>query len=166
VAAVVVQEIPLGDPRMREFVAFHWRHYRGHPAWVPQLDGELLGNRLLGIKGLLTPDHPYHRNASATHFLASRNGTALGRISAVVPDRFNGHHGCKLACFGFFETVPDEAVAHALLGAVADWARARGVAVLRGPGEYGGRAGAPTVTVTSCDSPGCCVIVVASTASA
>ena len=50
-ARPTVREIPLGDPRLRDFVRFHWRHYRGHPRWVPQLDGDLLGNRLLGLPG-------------------------------------------------------------------------------------------------------------------
>lgn len=135
-APVVIQEIPLGDARMRDFVAFHWRRYRGHPAWVPQLNGDLLGNRLLGLHGLLTPSHPYHRSAIATHFLASRDGVAVGRVSALMHERFDRHYGCRIAFFGFFETIEDEGVAHALLQAAADWARSRGAEVLRGPGEY------------------------------
>jgi len=135
-AAVTIQEIPLGDARMRDFVAFHWRHYRDHALWVPQLDGDLLGNRLLGLQGLLTPGHPYHRSASATHFLASRNGVPDGRISVVINARFDARYGARHAFFGFFETVEDEPVAHALLGAAAAWARAHGAALLRGPGEY------------------------------
>lgn len=134
--SVTIQEVPLGDPRMREFVAFHWRHYRGHPRWVPQLDGDLLGNRLLGMPGLLTPQHPYHRDAQATHFLAQRDGDTVGRVSVVIHERFDRHYDGRFAFFGFFETVDDERVAHALLGAAADWARAKGATVLRGPGEY------------------------------
>ena len=133
---VVIHEIPLGDPRLRDFVAFHWRHYRGHPSWVPQLNGDLLGNRLLGLQGLLTSSHPYHRSAVASHFLASRGGAVVGRVSALVHERFDRHYGCRVAFFGFFETIDDEGVAHALLQAAADWARARGATVLRGPGEY------------------------------
>ena len=135
-APVVIHEIPLDDPRMRDFVAFHWRRYRGHPAWVPQLNGDLLGNRLLGLQGLLTPSHPYHRSAVASHFLASRDGAVVGRVSALVHERFDHRYRCRMAFFGFFETIEDEGVAHALLQAAADWARSRGATVLRGPGEY------------------------------
>ena len=28
--AVRVEEVPLGDPRIRDFVRFHWDHYRGN----------------------------------------------------------------------------------------------------------------------------------------
>ena len=117
-------------------MAFHWRHYRGNPHWVPQLNADLLGSRLLGERGLLEPAHPYHRSATATHFLARRGGTPVGRVSALIHDRFDRHYGVRMAFFGFFETVDDEAVAHALLAAAAGWARARGATTLRGPGEY------------------------------
>lgn len=135
-ADVVIDPIPLGDPRMREFVRFHWRHYRGNPHWVPQLNAELLGNRWLGIVGLLTPAHPYHRSARAMHFLARRGRTTVGRVSALVHERFDRHVGDRVAFFGFFETIDDPAIARALLTAAADWARAQGARVLRGPGEY------------------------------
>jgi GNAT superfamily N-acetyltransferase len=134
--ALTLREIPLGDPGMRDFVRFHWRHFHGNAHWVPQLNGDLLGNRLLGLEGLLTPRHPYHRTAHATHFLALRGREAVGRVSVVTHDRFDAHHGTRMAFFGFFETIDDVEVARALLGAAADWARSRGATTLRGPGEY------------------------------
>ncbi|MRS12832.1 MAG: hypothetical protein EG823_07145 [Actinobacteria bacterium] len=136
-AAVRVEEIPLGDPRIKDFVAFHWKHYRNDPYWVPQLNADLLGNKLLGMKGLLTPGHPYHESAGATHFIAYRGAEAVGRVSAVVNHRFNDYYNAKIAFFGFFETIEDYAVAEALLSTARDWAKAHGAEVLRGPGEYG-----------------------------
>lgn len=135
-APVAITEIPLGDPRIKEFVAFHWKHYRGDPRWVPQLNADLLGNKLLGMKGLLTPEHPYHQSAKATHFMAHRDGTPVGRISVVVNERFNNYYDVKHANFGFFEVIEDYEVASALLDAARDWGRAQGMTVLRGPGEY------------------------------
>jgi hypothetical protein len=134
---VTITEIPLGDPRITEFVAFHWRHYRGNAHWVPQLDMDLLGNRLLGSKGLLRPEHEYHRTATTTHFMAHRNGEAAGRVSVSINHRFNDYYDTKIAFFGFFEVVEEYAVAEALLDAARDWAKANGATVLRGPGEYG-----------------------------
>jgi GNAT superfamily N-acetyltransferase len=134
--ATSLRQIPLGDAHMRDFVRFHWRHYRGNVHWVPQLDGDLLGNRVLGLEGLLTPAHPYHRTARTTHFLAHRAGRPVGRVSVAIHDRFDAHHHTKLAFFGFFEAIDDEEVARALLDAAADWARGQGATTLRGPGEY------------------------------
>jgi GNAT superfamily N-acetyltransferase len=133
---VRIDEVPLGDPRIKDFVAFHWAHYHGNPHWVPQLDADLLGNKLLGMTGLLTPEHPYHQTADATHFMAFHGDKPVGRISAVINHRFNDYYGTKLGFFGFFETIEDYAVAEALLDAAKAWAKAHGAEVLRGPGEY------------------------------
>jgi len=53
---------------------------------------------LLGLTGLLTPAHPYHRQAEVTHFLARAGRRLLGRVSAAVNHRFD-HHQVKM---GFF----------------------------------------------------------------
>ncbi len=135
--AVRIDEIPLGDPRIKDFVGFHWKHYRFNPYWVPQLNADLLGNRVLGMKGLLTPAHPYHETADVTHFLAYADGAIAGRISVAINHRFNDYYKMKVAFFGFFECIEEYAVAEALLAAARDWAKAHGAEVLRGPGEYG-----------------------------
>ena len=131
-----VDEIPLGDPRIRVFARFPWRLYRRDPLWTPPLMGDLLGHRLLGLVGLLTPQHPYHRNAEVIHFLAWRDGEPVGRISAAINHRFNDYYHCKTGFFGFFEVIEDYSVAEVLLDRAKEWVRERGMTVLRGPGEY------------------------------
>ena len=78
-----IEEIPLGDSRIKAFADLPWRLYRDDPCWTPPLCGDLLGNRFFGLVGLLTPEHPYHREAEVTHFLAWRGGQTVGRISAA-----------------------------------------------------------------------------------
>lgn len=131
-----IEEISLGASRMKEFVAFPWKLYRGDRCWTPPLRGDLLGNRLLGLIGLLTPKHPYHRHAKVTHFLAQRLGESVGRISASINYRFNNHHGTHIGFFGFWETINDYQVASALLDRAQGWVKNEGMSVLRGPGEY------------------------------
>lgn len=135
-AAIQIVEIPLGDPRIKDFVKVAWQLNEGDLFWTPQLDADLLGNKVLGIVGLLTPEHPYHRTAEVTHFIAYRDGKAVGRVSGSINERFNEYYYGKFAFFGFFECVNDQAVANALLDAVRDWARRKGADTLRGPGEY------------------------------
>jgi GNAT superfamily N-acetyltransferase len=133
---VTIEEFGLGDPRIREFAHLPWRLYRGDPCWTPPLDADLLGSRLLGAKGLLTADHPYHRDADVTHFIARRGGRSVGRVSAAVNRRFNDHYGSRTGFFGFFEVEDDPEAAAALLDAARDWLKARGMETMRGPGEY------------------------------
>jgi GNAT superfamily N-acetyltransferase len=134
--SVSIEEFGLGDPRIKEFVAFPWRLNRNDPCWTPPLNADLLGNRLLGAKGLLTADHPYHEAAEVTHFLARRGGRAVGRLSAAINRRFNEYHGTRLGFFGFFEVEEDYEAAAALLDAAKAWIAARGMTAVRGPGEY------------------------------
>lgn len=135
-ANVDIVEVPLGDPRIKDFVKVAWSLNHGDPFWTPQLDADLLGNKVLGITGLLTPEHPYHRTADVTHFIAYRAGKAVGRVSGSINDRFNEYYYGKFAFFGFFECINDQQVANALLDAVRAWGEAKGADTLRGPGEY------------------------------
>ncbi len=135
-AEFFIEEIPLGDGRLRDFVEVPWRLYRGDPCWTPPLRSDYLGSKLLRLVGLLTPQHPYHQHAEVTHFLARRDSDLLGRISAATNHRFNDYHHSQIGFFGFFETVEDFDVARALLDAARNWVRERGMKVLRGPGEY------------------------------
>lgn len=131
-----IEEIPLGDPRLKNFVKFHWQLYKGDPCWTPPLNGDLLGNRILGFKGLLTCNHPYHRHAEVTHFLAWQGKKMVGRISASENKLFNEHYKTSIGSFGFFEVINDYEVARKLLDCARQWIEKRGLAVMRGPGEY------------------------------
>ncbi len=131
-----IEEIPLGSSRIKIFVSFPWTLYHHHPLWTPPLNGDLLGNRLLGLVGLLTPQHPYHQHAEVTHFLAWQNGKPVGRVSAAINHRFNDYYRVKIGFFGFFEVIDDFNVAQALLDKAQNWIKERGMTVMRGPGEY------------------------------
>lgn len=135
---LAIEEFPLGDPRIREFVELPWRLYRGDPYWTPPLNADLLGSRLLGTKGLLTSEHPYHAHARVTHFLARRGGRVVGRISAAINDRFNDYYGSyvRIGSFGFFEVDDDYEAAATLLDAAREWLTGRDMSCMRGPGEY------------------------------
>jgi len=121
---------------MKAFVDLPWWLYRGDPCWTPPLKGDLLGNRLLGLVGLLSREHPYHNHADVTHFLAWQDGKPVGRISAAINKRFNSYHHTNIGFFGFFEVIYDFNVAKALLDRARLWVKERGMTVLRGPGEY------------------------------
>lgn len=133
---LAIEEFGLGDARIREFVAFPWELYRNDPQWTPPLNADLLGSRLLGLSGLLTAEHPYHRHAEVTHFLARRGTRVVGRVSAAINRRFNDFHGVELGSFGFFECENDFEAAATLLDAAYGWCKSRGMSAMRGPGEY------------------------------
>lgn len=132
-----LEQIELGSPRLREFVRVAWKLHRGDPYWTPPLDADLLGSKLLGTKGLLTAEHPYHGHAEVTHWIAWRGDEPVGRISASIDRFFNEFHGTNLGFFGFYDCIEDAGVSAVLLDAARAWIAERGMDAMRGPGEYG-----------------------------
>jgi len=131
-----INQLELGERGLEDFVQVPWTLFRGDPCWTPPLRAELLGSRLLGITGLLTREHPYHRDAEVTHFVARDGDKLLGRVSAAVNRRYNEFYKSKTGFFGFFDVAPDPDVAKALLDRATAWVRERGMERIMGPGGY------------------------------
>ncbi len=110
----------------KEFVNFHHDLFRDDSAWVAPLNME--------VRERLTPgQNPFFEHAEAALFTAHRDGVMVGRISAQVDHAHLEIHGDDAGFFGFFETVDDQSVADALLGAAEAWLVERGMKVMRGP---------------------------------
>jgi GNAT superfamily N-acetyltransferase len=80
--------------------------------------------------------NPFFEHAEAEYFIAFRGEEVVGRIAAISNRLHNETHGDRVGFFGFFECSDDQEVADALLTAAADWCRARGHDVLRGPASF------------------------------
>jgi len=109
-----------------EFIRFPWKVYQGNPHWVPPLESDV--EFLLNQK-----KNPFFHHAEATCFLARRNGETVGRIAAIIDRNHITFHNEQAGFFGFFECLPDCAVARELLGAAAAWLTERHMAIMRGP---------------------------------
>ena len=66
-------------------------------------------------------------------FIAKRDGKPVGRIAALVNDKANERWGVKNVRFGWMDFIDDKEVSRALLDAVAEWGRARGLTKMNGP---------------------------------
>ena len=114
---------------LNEFVTFPFKLYRNDPNWVPPLIEERLD--------FLNPrKNPFFDHARYMLFLAQRHGETVGTIAAVVDDNYNRYHNELMGAFGFFETIDDSSVGHALLAAAEAWAREQGMTFMRGPMNF------------------------------
>lgn len=101
--------------------------YQGNPNWVPPLNSDV-------VKMFSPRTNPFWDHARCRIFLAKDgNGRTVGRIVALVDDEHIKTHHEKVGMFGFYESVNDQAVAHALYGAAGTWLRGQGMEVMRGP---------------------------------
>ncbi len=118
---------PITDPKgILELVKFPFKLYKGDPNWVPPLIEER--------RDFFDPKkNPFYEHARFQLFLARRDGEVVGTIGAVINDNHNAFHDEQIGAFGFFESVNDQAVAHALLDAAEGWVRGQGMKAIRGP---------------------------------
>lgn len=114
------------DSDMAAFIDLPWKLYRNDSNWVPPLKKE--------IRSLLAPEtHPFWQFAERALFVALRDSEPLGRIAAIVNHNHNRFHNELAAAWGFFECMDDSEAASALFSTVENWARLKGMQVLRGP---------------------------------
>ncbi len=118
-----------GRAQLAAFIDLPWKLYRNDPLWIPPLKAS--------VRELLDPaKHPFYdhgRGAERELFLAWDGRDVVGRVAAILNHAHNRVHGENIAFFGFFESIERPDVGRALLGAVEDWARERGLDGVRGP---------------------------------
>lgn len=68
--------------------------------------------------------------------IATRDGRDVGRITAHVDRAYDAYHQTKAGWFGFFESIDDTLVAHALLDDAVKWVQARGAYEIIGPNNF------------------------------
>lgn len=118
---------------LKQFVAFHWKHYQNNPQYLPLLNYEYLGFKLLGMTGFLEPRNLFFKHGEMAFFLVKQDDRIVGRCNAFVNHNHNKHWNDKVGFFGQFESIDDQQVANALLTAAQDWLKSRGMEAMRGP---------------------------------
>lgn len=111
---------------LKRFIRFNYEFYKDNPYSVPDLYDDMLGT--LSSK----------RNAAfdfceADYFLALRDGQTVGRVAAIINHRANDTWKAKEVRFGWIDFVDDLEVSAALLKAVEEWGKKRGMTAIVGP---------------------------------
>lgn len=122
--------------KIRAFVAFHRKLYAGHPFYIPILDYEYLGFRLIGITGFLEPRHLFYKHAEIRFFMAEDGGEIVGRCAAFVNHHHNQKWRDKVGFFGLLEMQEDPEIAKKLLVEAANWLKSKGMTEIRGPQNF------------------------------
>lgn len=111
------------------FIDLPWRLYGPSDPWVPPLRIEM--------KKRLDPrKHPFFEHGMAEYFVAWQAGRPVGRVAAIRNELHEWYHHEPVGFFGFFECIPDIAVARALMDSVLEWLRAWGLKFVRGPMNF------------------------------
>lgn len=112
--------------KLRTFINFPFRIYRGNPYWVPPI--------LFDELATLSKDkNPAFEFSDAEYWLAYRDGAVVGRIAALVNNRYIEKWGKRYGRFGWVEFIEDFEVAQALFQVAEDWLRSKGMDGVNGP---------------------------------
>ncbi|MGI9372599.1 MAG: dATP pyrophosphohydrolase [Hyphomicrobiales bacterium] len=111
------------------FIRLPFRVFEDDPAWIPPL--------ILERRDHLNPKkNPYFQHADVQLFIALRNGSCVGRISAQICQMHQARYGDDVGQFGFLDAIDDAQVFAALLNAAESWTKERGMKALRGPFSF------------------------------
>ena len=82
----------------------------------------------------LRPDkNPAFDFCESAYFLAYRDGKIVGRIAGIINHVVNERQGKKEARFSYFDFIDDAEVVDALVDAVTQWGKSKGMEHLTGP---------------------------------
>jgi len=111
---------------LRTFIFLPKKIHRNDVNWLPPLwmDEKVLFNK--------EKNHSF-QHADTVMLLAYRGREAVGRIMGIISYRYNTINNEKNGRFCFLECGNDREVVHALLTAVEDWARKKGMTAMVGP---------------------------------
>jgi len=111
---------------LKAFIYLPERIHAGHKNWVHPI---FMDDRKYFDKA----KNKAFGYCDTTLLLACRDGRPVGRIMGIINHRFNEHRNERTARFGYFEVYEDKEAFAALLRAVEDWARAKGMTKIVGP---------------------------------
>ena len=154
---IKIEQFSNTDPdarsKLSKFIDFHWSHYSEDRQYIPLLDYEYLGFRVLGIDGYFEPHSLFLQHASLTFFIAyDERNQLVGRCISFVNEDHNTHWNEKTGFFGFFESIDDQSVTDSLLQAAASWLRKQGMKTMRGPQNLPVNQATPGVLTDGFDS--------------
>ena len=110
----------------KQFADYGNRLYAQCPYAVPELAFDILDT-------FDAKKNAAYEFCEAQLFLAVRDSEIVGRVAAIINHRANETWDVKNVRFGYLDFIDDARVADALLHAVEEWGRARGMTCCQGP---------------------------------
>lgn len=116
----------LDSRQMKQFVRFPETLYSDCKQYVPDLETD--------VYDMFNPKkNPALEFASVQAFLALDGEQVVGRIAGIINPKANGVWNTKYVRFGLIEFIDDIEVSRALIDAVSEWGRERGMSSIQGP---------------------------------
>lgn len=115
----------LSKDEMKQFIRFNYELYKDNKYSVPDLYEDMVAT--------FSDRNAAMEFCEAVYFLAFRDGKLVGRVAGIINRRANETWNLKAVRFGYIDFIDDEEVSRALIDAVAQWGKERGMTEIQGP---------------------------------
>ena len=124
-AEIVIKRVET-KRELRQFIELHYELYRGSKYDAPNLYSDEL-------RTLSKDKNSAFEFCEAEYYLAYKDGRLAGRVAAIINHRYNKQWDRPAVRFGWLDLVDDVDVMRALLTAVEDFGRRKGMKEIIGP---------------------------------
>lgn len=111
---------------LKDFIRFNYNLYKDCPHAVPDFMEDTMDT--FDRKG-----NAAFEFCDAEFFMAFREGKMVGKVVAIINNRANETWNTRIVRFGWIDFVDDMEVSKALIKAVEDWGKERGMNEIAGP---------------------------------
>ncbi len=111
---------------LKKFIRFNYFLYKKNPYSVPDLYDDMLNT--FNVK-----KNAAFEFCEAEYFLAYKEEKLVGRVAGIINHRANSTWNKKEVRFGWIDFIDDLEVSSALIQAVEEWGKTKGMEVLQGP---------------------------------
>ena len=111
---------------LKQFIQFYYDLYRNNDCAVPYLFSDEMAT-------LRRDKNPSFECCEAEYFMAFKDGQMVGRVAAIINHRANEQWNTRNVRFGWIDFIDDPDVSTALLQAVEQWGRSKGMTHIVGP---------------------------------
>lgn len=111
---------------LKRFIRFNYKLYKGNPYSVPDLYDDMLNT-------FNKKKNAAFEFCEAEYFLAYKDEQLVGRVAAIINNRANQTWNKREVRFGWIDFTDDTEVSEALINAVEQWGKERGMTHITGP---------------------------------
>lgn len=111
---------------LKRFIRFNYELYKDNPYSVPDLYADMLNT-------FNKQKNAAFEFCEAEYFLAYKDNRPVGRVAAIINHKANDTWGRKEVRFGWIDFIDDTEVSEALIRAVEQWGKERGMTHIQGP---------------------------------
>jgi len=122
---IEIKEVRTGSDR-KQFAKLPFRLYKNSPNWVPPIIAD-------EVKSIDPAHNPAYAFGKACFWLAFKEGECVGRIGAIINEKYNEKMQVSIGRISRTEFIDDEEVVSSLFSVAEQWLKSHGMTSVQGP---------------------------------